>query len=71
MLETFSFVGCSIEEIKVGESYYFGQLVEGEGDLLELLYSGCIGVDNEVVEFKIERKNIDILKTIVRVTDIY
>ena len=71
MLETFSFIGCSIEEIKVGESYYFGQLVDGEGDLLELLNSGCVGVGDEVVEFNIGIEDIDILKTLVIVTDIY
>lgn len=71
MAKTFSYVGCVDEEIKKGETYYFGQLVDGEGDIEQLLEDGCVGIENDVVEFVILEHSNDIFKTIVRVTDIY
>lgn len=71
MPKTFSYVGCVEEEIQVGEEYYFGQLVDGEGDVEQLLEDGCVGIKNDVVEFVTLEHSNDIFKTIVRVTDIY
>ena len=40
------------EEIKIGNKYYLGELVNGDEDLEEIIESGAIGVDEkDVVEF--------------------
>lgn len=71
-MKTLSFNYASEEEIKIGEEYYFGQLWDGEGDGEELLQSGSVSPDNEnVVAFKIVEESDDMLRTIVKVTDIY
>lgn len=60
------------EEIKIGMEIRFAELWDGDGDGMELLESGAISPDNEnVVAFEVVEKSADILKTIVRVTDIY
>ena len=71
MIRTNSSV-LAIEEIKIGETYFFGQLWDVEGDGEELLNSGTISPDNEnVVAFEIVEENSDICSTVVKVTDIY
>lgn len=73
MLRTLSYVGAVVEEIRVGETYYFGQLWDGDGDGVELLESGAIAVYNEeaedweVVDFEIVKENNDLLQTEVKV----
>lgn len=75
-MKTFSYVKGTIEEIKVGEIYYFGQLVDGDGDLEELLESGCVAIYDEeieeerIVDFDVVENNVNILDTYVNVTDI-
>lgn len=73
MLRTLSYVGAVVEEIRVGETYYFGQLWDGDGDGEELLESGAIAVYNEeaedweVVDFEIVEESENLLGTLVRV----
>lgn len=73
MLRTLSYVGAVVEEIRAGETYYFGQLWDGDGDGEELLESGAIAVYNEeaedweVVDFEIVKENNDLLQTEVKV----
>ena len=73
MLRTLSYVGAVVEEIRAGETYYFGQLWDGDGDGVELLESGAIAVYNEeaedweVVDFEIVKENNDLLQTEVKV----
>ena len=75
-MKTLSYVRGQIEEIKVGKSYYFGQLVDGDGDLEELLESGCVAIYDEeieeerIVDFDVVENNVNILDTYVNVTDI-
>jgi len=72
-MKTLSFYRGRKEEILAGETYFFGQLWDGNGDGEELLESGAIGVWNEaendfgVVDFEIVESNEDILETLVRV----
>ena len=69
---TLSFNYAQEEKIEIGKEYYFGQLWDGEGDGEELLQSGSVSPDNEnVVAFEILEENSDILRTLVKVTDIY
>lgn len=70
MPKTFSFID-PVEEIEIGEVYYFGQLVDGEGDIEQLLEDGCVGIGDDVIEFTIEEHSNDIFRTLVKVTDIY
>ena len=70
-MKTLSYIYGEDEEIKVGNTYYFGQLWDGEGEGYELLESGSIGIDDTIVEFKVlEENKDDILKSIVEVTDL-
>lgn len=66
----------SREEIKIGMEVRFAELWDGDGDGRELLESGAIAMwdgetDDNIVRFEIIEPNEDILKTIVRVTDLY
>lgn len=76
MLMTEGYKYLSKEEIKIGEEYYFGQLWDERGDGEELLESGCIAMyDQEirdwlVVDFDVIVNADDILKTIVKVTNV-
>ena len=71
-MKTLSYILGNIEEIKIGQEYYFGQLWDGEGDGEELLESGTVSPDGEnVVAFEIAENADDPLKTLVKVTDIY
>lgn len=72
-MKTLSYVYGTEQEIKVGAELYFGQIWDGDdGDGVELLEDGTVSPDNEnVVAFEVIEKNEDILKTLVRVTDIY
>lgn len=74
-MKTLDYIYGGVEEITVGEKYYFGQLCEGDADAEELLESGAIAVygDNgeEIVcDFEIVEADEDVLKTIVKVTDV-
>ena len=70
-MKTLSYILGS-EEIVINKEYYFGQLWDGNGDGEELLESGAISLDNEnVVAFEVVKKADDILKALVKVTDIY
>lgn len=76
-MKTFSYYLSTIEEIEVGNIYYFGQLVEGDGDLDELLFSRSVAIydetedDHKIVDFEIVEEDTDILKTKVKVIDIF
>ena len=71
-MKTLSYIYGNEEEIKVGNEYCFGQLWDGEGDGELLLESGSVSPDNEnVVEFEIVEKDEDILKTLVKVINIF
>lgn len=77
-MKTLSYVYGYEEEIEIGNTYYFGQLWDGEYDGEELLDSCEICVEDEsddipiIVGFKrIKENNEDILQTIIEVTNIY
>ncbi|MFR1688207.1 MAG: hypothetical protein ACLSVX_13615 [Massilimicrobiota timonensis] len=76
-MKTLSYYLSTIEEIEVGNIYYFGQLVEGDGDLDELLFSRSVAIydetedDHKIVDFEIVEEDTDILKTKVKVIDIF
>ena len=71
-MKTLSYVLGNIEEIQIGQEYYFGQLWDGEGDGEELLESGAVSPDEKnVVAFEIIEKSDDLLETVVKVIDIY
>lgn len=75
-MKTFGYYLSTIEEVEVGNIYYFGQLVEGDGDLDELLQSRSVAIydenedDHKIVDFEIV-EDTDILKTKVKVIDIF
>ena len=70
-MKTLSYIYAAEEEIEIGNTYYFGQLWDGEGEGYELLESGSIEIDDTIVEFKVlEKDNDDILKSIVEVTEL-
>lgn len=71
-----------VREIKIGEEYYFGELWDGCDNGEELLESGSIAIIDkdsleilddcfDVVEFEILETDEDILKTRVKVKDIF
>lgn len=72
-MKTLSYVRGTQEEIRKGETYYFGQLWDGNGDGQELLGSGCIAIwdpeeqEEEVIDFEIIEENNDILQAKVLV----
>ena len=67
-----SYILATEEEIIVGNTYYFGQLWDGNGDGAELLESGSISPDGEsIVEFAVKESSADICKTLVIITDIF
>lgn len=71
-MKTLSYLLATEEEINIGGTYYFGQLWDGNGDGEELLEDGTISPDGEnVVDFVVVEREEDILRTIVKVTDIY
>lgn len=74
-MKTFNYVLGAEKEIEKGEIYYFGQIWDGNYDAEMLLEDGCICVDEEtatIVDFTVIKRDCeDILKTIVKVTDIY
>lgn len=61
------------EEIKIGNKYYLGELVNGDEDLEEIIKSGAIVVDEKnVVEFVVtdlDKENL--LDCLVAVKSIY
>lgn len=68
------------ENIEVGKTYYFGELLDHEVNSGELLFSGSIAVwddeteDWKAVYFKIEEAELnenDYLETLVKVIGIY
>ena len=70
-MKTLSYIYGQEEEIKIGNTYYFGQLWDGEGEGQELLESRGISIDDVLVEFEVIEVHTDILKSIVRVIGIY
>lgn len=76
-MKTLSYIYSNEEDIELGNTYYFGQLWDGNGDGEELLDSGaiCIGEDEDnmpiIVWFKIIEENHDSLQARIKVTDIY
>lgn len=76
-MKTLSYVYGNEEEIEIGNTYYFGQLWDGNGDGEKLLDSGaiCIGEDEDnmpiIVGFKIIEENPNSLQARIEVTDIY
>ena len=69
-MKTLSYVLSSEEKIIINGEYYFGQLWNGDGNGEELLESGAISPDGEIVAFEVVKRAEDILETIVKVTDI-
>ena len=61
------------EEIKIGNKYYLGELVNGDEDLEEIIKGGAIAVDEkDVVEFVVtdlDKENL--LDCLVVVKSIY
>lgn len=71
-MNTLSYIRGSEEEIEIGGEYYFGQLWDGTGDGEELLESGAIEVEEDlVVVFEIIEADEKIMDTLVKITDIY
>lgn len=72
-MRTLDYILGQIEEIQIGQEYYFGQIWDGEtGDAEELLESGTVSPDEEnVVAFTIVKTSDDPLQTVIKVTDIY
>lgn len=76
-MKTLSCIYGTEQEIEVGAELYFGQLWDGDGNGKELLEDGsvCVGEDESdmpvIVGFKIVNQDEDILKTLLKVTDIY
>lgn len=77
VVKTESYILGSKNYVEVGEEYYLGQLVDGSEDLESILDSETVAMYTEdgkqvVVDFKVINKNEDdLLKTEVKVTDIY
>lgn len=71
-MKTLSYVYGTEQEIEIGSELFFGQVWDGEGDGENLLADGSVSPDNEnIVAFNILKKDEDISKTIIKVTDIY
>lgn len=76
MIKTLGYNYRSVEEVKVGEEYYFGQLWDETGDGEELLESRCIAMyDQEICDWLVVNFDVivnadDILGTIVKVTSV-
>lgn len=78
-MKTLSYIHGNQREIVKGESYYFGELLDGSGDVDNILDGkgeGVLWVDSEdeasFVDFKYDALNTDqLLDTIVTVTDIF
>lgn len=71
-MNTLSYILGNEGEIKVGGEYYFGQLWDGNGDGEELLESGSVALDEDfIVSFSVIETDSDVLKSLVKVTDIY
>lgn len=78
-MKTLSYIHGNQREIVKGESYYFGELWDGSGDVDNILDGkgeGVLWVDSEdeasFVDFKYDALNTDqLLDTIVTVTDIF
>ena len=61
------------EEIKIGNKYYLGELVNDDEDLEEIIESGAIGVDEkDVVEFVVtDLDNDNLLDCLVVIKSIH
>ena len=72
-MRTLSYLYGEEREIKSGETYYFGQLWDGEGDGQELLESGSIAVYNADGDFVVydfdlvDGSEDDVMHMLVRV----
>ena len=73
-LNTLSYILGQNDTIETEKIYFFGQLWDGDGDGEELLESGAIAVyqdgEEHIVDFEVVETDEDVLKAIVRVTDI-
>lgn len=73
---TLSYVLGNEEEIKVGNTYYFGQIWNSDGNGEDLLESGAIVIWDSAKEaeyvlcFDTEEENEDLLQTLVKINDI-
>ncbi|WP_394916989.1 hypothetical protein [uncultured Robinsoniella sp.] len=76
MINTLSYVLGNEEEIKVGNTYYFGQIWNSDGDGEDLLESGTIAIWDSAKEaeyvlwFNTVEENEDLLQTLVKITNI-
>ena len=70
-MKTLSYIYGQEEEIKIGNTYYFGQLWDDYGDYKLLLEIGIVSIEDIIVEFEVIEVNTDILKSIVEVIGIY
>lgn len=74
-MKTLSYVLGEEKEIEKGETYYFGQIWDGNCDGETLLLDGSICVDEEkalIVKFVVlEKDDDDICRSIIKVVDIY
>ena len=77
VIKTESYILGNEDYVEVAKEYYLGQLVDGSEDLDDILDSETVSMDAEdgtevVVEFEvINRNEDDLLKTEVKVKDIY
>ena len=75
-MKTLNYIYGGIEEIKIENEYYFGQLWDGEeGKATEILESGAVAIydgngEEKFCDFEITQNDADLFKTIVKVTDI-
>lgn len=70
-IKTLSYVLGTEDIATVGKEYYFGELWDGNGSGEEILKSGSISIQDFIVEFNQLDQDEDILKVLVKVTDIY
>lgn len=60
MIKTLSYIYGFEDEITIGNTYYFGQLWDGDGDGLELFRSGAVAIyDQDTEEFKVTFKPLE------------
>lgn len=73
-MKTFSYMGCPIEDIEIGRTYYFGQLWDGNGDEnigSEIFDSGSIAVGDNLVKFVCIVDALCLMDCVVEVIEIF
>lgn len=76
MIKTLNYISTD-EFVEVENEYYFGQLWDGKGDGKQLLEDGCIAMYDEEIEdfsivgFEIIENDENIMRTWVKVVDVY